>query len=125
MFINYWLQISEFHKKKIYIFLSENSPIQLTTQKIGIDASVAIFVCLIGLFEVFTYCLYGDKTTSNYEGLAEDLYEKNWYELPNQIKKYFLIMIMSAQKPVYYHGMHLTVLELTVFTKVFFIELVD
>lgn len=71
------------------------------------------------MFILYAYCSYGDRTTSNYAGFADVLYETNWYELPIQNQKYFILMMSNAQEPVYYHGMYLIEVHLIFLGKVF------
>lgn len=56
--------------------------------------------------------------TSSYERMADSLYECNWFELPVQMQKCLMIMIMKTQKPIYYHGFRVAVLDLATFNKV-------
>lgn len=46
------------------------------------------------------------------------MYQLTWYEISNDTQKFFIMMISSAQKPIYYHGYHLVDLNLVVFSKV-------
>lgn len=66
---------------------------------------------------LFVFCYFGNKTTSSLLQHAGHLYESNWNELPNDIQKHFLVMINSAQQPLYYDG-YLFHLDLITFSKV-------
>lgn len=85
------------------------------------DSSVAIV--LVGASaatgNVFIYCYYGMLATESYEQMSDYLYyDLNWYDLPNKIQKYLVIMIGNIQKPIYYHGFEIAQLNLRTFIQV-------
>lgn len=67
---------------------------------------------------LFIYCYYGKIATDSYGGIADALYQANWQDLPIEYQKYFIIMIANAQRPLYYHGFNVVVLDLGTFTTV-------
>lgn len=72
---------------------------------------------------LFLYCHFGKRTTDAYAGLADNLFESNWIELPVEIQKYFTLMISNAQLPLAYNGFYLVFLNLETFLKVIFTHL--
>lgn len=50
--------------------------------------------------------------------MADLLFESNWQCLPIQMQKYFILMINNVQKPLYYNGYGIIILNLETFTKV-------
>lgn len=50
--------------------------------------------------------------------MADCLYEANWQELPPELQKNFILMIQNAQRPCFYHGFGMAILNLETFTKV-------
>lgn len=50
--------------------------------------------------------------------MADCLYDTNWQMFSIKLQKYVVIMIGNAQKPLYYHGFGVAVLNLVTFTKV-------
>lgn len=50
--------------------------------------------------------------------MANLIFESNWHLLPVETQKFYILMIASAQKPLYYHGSHIINLGLETFTKV-------
>lgn len=56
--------------------------------------------------------------TQSFEGMSDALYESNWPEIPVRLQKYFIIMVGNTQKPVFYDGFGVAVLNLETFTNV-------
>lgn len=67
---------------------------------------------------LFLYCYYGKSSTEISLKYADYLYESNWIELPNDLKKYFILMITSMERPLFYHGFHVVRLNLETFAAV-------
>lgn len=67
---------------------------------------------------LFIYCYFAKLATESFLKMTDCLYECNWFELPTKLEKYFPFMIQSAQKPIYYHGFGIIILNLETFTKV-------
>lgn len=90
-----------------------------------IDSSVAII--LLGassaLSNLFIYCCFGEWATRNYDQMSECLYyDSNWFNLPNKLQKYLVLMIANMQKPMYYHGFEVAIMDLQTFILVKFIH---
>lgn len=77
-----------------------------------------VFAGAIGIAKSFIYCYFGKCATDYYTSYAECLFESNWMVLPNDLQKYFILMISHAQKPLYYHGYGFVHLDLQLFSKV-------
>lgn len=71
-----------------------------------------------GLSNLFVYCYFGKLATKSFESIADCLYETNWQDLPIDMQKHFILMIANYQKPIYYHGFGIAVLNLETFVKV-------
>lgn len=67
---------------------------------------------------LFLYCYDGAVATDSFEKMADALYEVNWQDLPIELQKYFVIMIGNAQRPRYYHGFNVAILNLQLYTRV-------
>ena len=67
---------------------------------------------------MFVYCYFGKIATESYSTMADSTYEINWHDLPVRHQKYVMIMIQNMQRPLYYHGFGVVVLNLETFTKV-------
>lgn len=67
---------------------------------------------------LFAYCYFGKIATNSYDQMAECLYDCNWHELDLQHQKYILVMMMNAQRPIYYNGFGVADLNLETFTTV-------
>lgn len=72
----------------------------------------------IGLTILFVYCNSEKRASESFVKMADCLYDVNWYELPPSTQKCFIIMIRSAQKPLFYHGFGILILDLETMTKV-------
>lgn len=67
---------------------------------------------------MFLYCYYGEMATESFEKISDALYESNWQNLSLQLQKYYILMIGNAQRPLHYHGFHVSILSLNTFAKV-------
>lgn len=87
-----------------------------------IDFSIWILLmaCSMASLNMFVYCFFGKMATESFEQMANSLYEINWPELPIRLQKYIILMIGNAQRPIYYHGFGMAVLNLETFGKVKF-----
>lgn len=85
------------------------------------DSSVAIILLAATstLSNLFIYCFFGEIATENYDQMGECLYfDSNWFNLPNKLQKYLVLMIANMQKPMYYHGFEVAKLDLRTFIQV-------
>lgn len=53
---------------------------------------------------LFLLCNYGERVTTSYVTLNEQIYEKSWYLCPCEIQRYFIPVLLAAQQPVYLEG---------------------
>lgn len=67
---------------------------------------------------LYLYCFGGAVVTDSAEKYAKILFESNWYEMPNEFQRYFIIMIAETQRPIYLDGYQLIKLSLEGFMKV-------
>lgn len=67
---------------------------------------------------LFMFCYFGKLSTTSFEDMADCLYENNWYKWSIESQKCVQIMIQIAQRPIYYHGFRVCILNLETFTKV-------
>lgn len=67
---------------------------------------------------LYLYCFAGANVTDNCQMFANDLFYSNWLEMPNNLQKYFVIMIAAAQRPVYLEGYGLIRLSMESFGRV-------
>lgn len=71
----------------------------------------------IALSNLFCYCYFGVAATESYEEMSNGLYNSKWSELSVDLQKYFVVMIANAQRPLYYDGFGIAVLDLQTFAK--------
>lgn len=84
------------------------------------DANFAIILAgfLTSGANLFVYCFFGKLATESYDEMATALFESNWQVLPINLRKYVILMIGNAQRPLYYHGFKIAVLNLETYLKV-------
>lgn len=73
---------------------------------------------LVSSANLYLYCYYGNRSTTDYAKMAHYLYESNWYTYPAELQKYFKMMIENAQLPLFYHGFRIVQLNLETYLKV-------
>lgn len=76
------------------------------------------YAFLYGLAQLYAYCYVGKYSTDNFLAFADCLYESNWMALPSTLRGSFPLMIAHAQRPLYYHGFHMIILDLKLFLTV-------
>lgn len=79
---------------------------------------MVFYATFSSMLNLYIYCYFGTFTTSNFEMLEDYLYESQWYNLPNDLQKYFIMMIKNAQQPLTYDGFRLISLNLQTLAKV-------
>lgn len=57
-------------------------------------------------------------TTDCYGKMADCLFESNWQGLPVDLQRSLILMIKQSQKPLYYHGFGIAILDLVTFRDV-------
>lgn len=79
-----------------------------------------ISICTItSLTNLILYCYFGKLTTDNYLEFSKCAYElSNWYELPVDLQKYFILVISNANKPLCYNGLGIMSLKMETLTNV-------
>lgn len=56
--------------------------------------------------------------SESYERMADALFESNWQSFPSHLQKYLIVFIANAQKPIFFHGFGIAILNLQTFNKV-------
>lgn len=73
---------------------------------------------MAAIANLFIYCFFGEMATRSYGDMAYTLYEVNWQDLPIEFQKYFFVMIMNMQVPMFYDGFGVIILEMQTFSMV-------
>lgn len=50
--------------------------------------------------------------------MTDEVFEMKWHELPVGLQKYFILIIANMQKPIYYFGGGIVILDLNTFVNV-------
>lgn len=69
-------------------------------------------ITIITTLTLFLYCYFAKMATESFLNIDNYLFESNWQQLPVASQKYFILMIASMQKPIYYHGFGIAILNL-------------
>lgn len=75
---------------------------------------------LSGISNLFIYCFFGKLATESFNQMANSLFQSDWFNLPIELQKYYIIIIGNAQQSLFYHGFKIVFLDLETFTKVGF-----
>lgn len=84
----------------------------------SLDVVLLLVAGMVATANLFLYCFFGAMGTESYEQMAICLYKSKWYERPTHLQKYFIIMIGNMQRPLYYHGFGLAILNLQTYSTV-------
>lgn len=77
-----------------------------------------IVVLIVGATNLYLYCYFGKLSTESFAKMTECLFECEWQRMEIRVQKYLIMMIANSQKPIYYHGFSVAVLDLETFAKV-------
>lgn len=56
--------------------------------------------------------------TTSYAEMADTVYGCDWIDLSPKLQKHLVLMIANAQRPLFYHGFNIAVLDLETLTTV-------
>lgn len=79
---------------------------------------ILLVVTAIGCANLFLFCYFGKMATESFELMADCFYDGNWQDLPIASQQFFILMIGNAQRPLYYHGFGVAVLNLETYNDV-------
>lgn len=75
-------------------------------------------VVFVSSSNLYFYSFGGSVVTENALKYADALFDLDWYTMPNEFQKFFIIMIGETQRPIYLHGYGLIRLSLDGFMRV-------
>lgn len=87
-------------------------------QHIDFNLGILIVAVLTSAANLFVYCYYGKIASDSYVKMADYMFESNWQPLSVDLQKYFILLIGNTQRPLYYHGFSVAVLNLETFCTV-------
>lgn len=73
--------------------------------------------CMITLF---VYCYFGRIATDSFLSMSDIVYESNWLNLCVDLQKDIVVVIGNMNRPLYYHGFGIAILNLETYAKVRF-----
>ncbi|XP_055297981.1 odorant receptor 22c-like [Sitodiplosis mosellana] len=81
------------------------------------DGGLGFLLCCVAvsMSNLFVYCYFGKVATESYTKIPNYLYDANWQQVPVNLQKYIIVMIANGQRPLYYHGFGIAVLNLETF----------
>lgn len=72
--------------------------------------------CIISaLLWPFLFCHFANSATDEIARLGFTAYNSNWYDWPNDIRKYIPLVIIRSREPVYFSGLGIVRCTLQVF----------
>lgn len=94
----------------LYLYIFSTNRLQLLfTQNVGSPNAVDIFMpmCLIiWSSEILIFiCEIGQNVSNQCNELSDDIWKCDWYSLPHEFQRMFIIMIMNAQAPISIRGL--------------------
>lgn len=87
-------------------------------QHIDFNINIVLITIAIIATKLFLFCFFGKMATESFIEMADCLFDANWQSLPIHLQKYFILMIDNVQKPLFYNGYGIVILNLETFTKV-------
>lgn len=87
-------------------------------QQLSIDITIGITEFLLGMTNLLIYCYLGKLANASYAKMPNRIFYMKWFELPNKLQRYYILMIKNMQIPLYYRGFGVIHLDLETFTKV-------
>ncbi|XP_051175108.1 odorant receptor Or2-like isoform X2 [Leptopilina boulardi] len=70
------------------------------------------------LIEIFLYCWFGQEMIGKSTGIADAAYEIDWSNLSIKSKKYLILIILRAARPIQWSGFSIVTMSLETFFKV-------
>lgn len=84
-----------------------------------------VFAIVSGTGTLFLYCHFGKLSTDSYLAFADCVYNSDWIFSPAEFTKYYALLIMNAQRSLYYHGSNIVHLNLETYNLVLKIEYIS
>nr|WJJ63311.1 odorant receptor 11 [Pachyrhinus yasumatsui] len=92
---------------------------QVTILEQNVQDRLRYFMLLLGwIILFFMICYGGQRITDESLDVSHAIYKSNWYNLPVNLRKYILIMIMRAQKPLHLRADYVGFFSLPLFIHV-------
>lgn len=95
-----------------YLFSSQNPT--YTNSFLFMD----ILVITLCVTITFGMCYLSDFIADKISSHGELSYDLNWYQLPAELRSYFLLIIVQAQAPIQFSGFDIIDMHLKTFTQV-------
>lgn len=78
--------------------------------------------CMITLF---VYCYFGRLATDSFLIMSDIMYECEWLNLSVDLQKDLALVIGNMNRPLYYHGFGIAILNLETYARVWFSTFYD
>lgn len=76
------------------------------------------YAALVSTLNIYACCYFGEMATQSYVEMSNGLNKCNWYMMNVDLQRYFILMIANAQRPMYYHGFKIFILNSETFLDV-------
>lgn len=76
-------------------------------------------IASFGMVNLFIYCFFGKMTTENFAKMSDCVYfDMKWHKLSVKLQTHIVLMIQNMQKPIFYHGFDVAIMDLNTFLRV-------
>lgn len=72
----------------------------------------------VGIMILLPYCYFGKMTTESFAQMCDCIYDLNWLHLSVGLQKSVILMVVSMQEPIFYHGFKIVTLDLNTLIRV-------
>lgn len=83
-----------------------------------LELVMLIIAAFIGIANLLVFCYFGKLTTESSLDMADCVYNLNWHQFDNDLKKNLIPIIQMGQRPLIYEGYGIFTLNLETFTQV-------
>lgn len=87
-------------------------------ENFDIETVITFMASMTNILWIYFHCLLGKLVTDRFEQLPNHLFHSKWYELPNKLQKYFILLLANTQEPLFFDGLGIYALNLETFTSV-------
>lgn len=86
------------------------------------DFQLNFIITFMGVFisggTLYLYCESAQLATDNLIQFGDEVFDSDWYKLPIEIQKSFILIIANAELPINYDGLHMVDLNSPTFARV-------
>lgn len=111
------VSVQKLHKIFFIPILKNWFQLQLLHDLANLSFQLIYMAC--SLFWPFLHCYYASSITKQVGDTALTAFGSNWFDLPIQLQKYIVLMMIRAQQTIYFTGFNITYCTMEALGKVF------